>query len=242
MKGKARKLKPPRDPNRPSDRPFTWYRTHSHAFEFCPQPEFFELADPLVEERRTRFNYDRFYVLWQAIRNVANVPGAAVEVGSYRGGSAFFIASAFRRLSGTEADVHIFDTFEGCPKQAITPHDFPEAEGHFSDTSYEEVRGYLSGFQQLQIHKGDVLESLQRLAEARYRFVHLDTDLYLPTLRCLEYFGARLSARAVVVVDDYASRKSPGVSTAVSEYLAKTDVLDAWDPRSEQLVLLKRGS
>jgi hypothetical protein len=240
MKDPARKRKPPRDPGRPTDRSFKWYRGHAHAFEFCPRPEFFELADAAVEARRTRFAYDRLYVLWQAVRTVANVSGAAAEVGSFRGGSAFFIASAFARLSGDEVPFHIFDTFEGHPGEAVTGADFAAATGQFSETSYEDVRDYLSPFRQVQIHRGDVLNTLAGLPETTYRFAHLDTDLYLPTLRCLEYFGARLADGGVVVVDDYASRKSPGVAKGVSEYLGQTDRFHAWDTRTEQLVLLKR--
>ena len=63
MKDRSKKRKPPRDPERGKERSFRWYRNHSHEFEFCPPPAFFELADAMVQERRTRFGYDRFYVL-----------------------------------------------------------------------------------------------------------------------------------------------------------------------------------
>lgn len=82
--------------------------------------------------------------------------------------------------------------------------------------------------------------SLPHLDEAAYRLVHIDTDLYLPMIVCLEYFGRRMSTGGVIVVDDYASRKCPGVPKAVSEYLARTDGFHAWDMRTAQLTLVRR--
>jgi O-methyltransferase len=81
---------------------------------------------------------------------------------------------------------------------------------------------------------------LPNLEESPYRLVHIDTDLYQPTIVCLDYFGQRISPGGVIVIDDYASKKCPGVPKAVSEYLARTDQFQSWDMRTEQLMLVKR--
>jgi hypothetical protein len=214
-------------------------RKGKRALEFRPGPAFFELADPVVETKRTLLGYDRLYVFWQAIRNIANLPGEVAEIGSFRGGSAYFVASAFVAVTGEEVPMHIFDTFEGHPAQAITEHDLHTA-GQFNATSYDDVRAYLSAFRQVQVHKGDVSASLPHLQEAVYRLVHIDTDLYQPTVACLDYFGRRVVPGGVIVIDDYASRNCPGVPKAVLEYLERSDDFDAWDMRTEQLMLVKR--
>ncbi|MFW5652494.1 MAG: TylF/MycF/NovP-related O-methyltransferase [Planctomycetota bacterium] len=41
------------------------------------------------------------------------------------------------------------------------------------------------------------------LADRRYRFVHIDVDVYEPTLACLEFFWPRLSPGGAIVIDDY---------------------------------------
>lgn len=201
---------------------------------------FLELADFVKRKKQTLLGYDRLYVLWQAAGNLVNVPGAAAEVGSYRGGSAYFIASAFIRRTGGEVPMHVFDTFEGHPAEAITEHDPFHTAGHFHSTSYEHVQRFLSPFTQLRIHKGDVLQTLTYLEESVYRLVHIDTDLYRPTIACLDYFGVRMSPGGVIVLDDYTSKKCPGVPKAVSEYLDRTDQFQVWDVRTEQLMLVKR--
>jgi len=230
----------PRDPERWKIRPIEKYRTGKLAYDHRPGPAFFEFADPVVLSKRTLLRYDALYVFWQVIHNLTAVPGQITEIGTYRGGSAFFIASVCAMVGVGDVPFDVFDTFEGHPENAVSEHDPGQVAGHFNATSYDDVRAYLSQFAQVRVHKGDILAALPGLGEAPYRLVHIDTDLYLPTKRCLEYFGPRLSANGVVVLDDYGSGKCEGVRTAVGEYLAETDAFQVWDLRTEQLVLVKR--
>lgn len=232
--------KKPRDPEEWFVRPIEKYRRGKFAFPFRPSPAFFKVADPVVQSTRTLLGYDRLYVFWQAIQNVVGVPGSVAEIGTYRGGSAYFIASTFVAVAGAEVPFHVFDTFDGHPENAITEQDPDQQAGWFNGTSDDDVRAYLSPFTRVQIHKGDVVTTLPGLEEAEYRLVHVDTDLYLPTKACLEYFGSRLSSRGVFVLDDYGSRKCEGVRVAVAEYLNETDAFQIWDLRTEQLLLVKR--
>lgn len=232
--------KRPRDPEKWMHRPIEKYRKGKNALAFRPSPEFFQVADPVVKTERTLLGYDRLYVFWQAINNVQDLTGGVAEIGSYRGGSAYFIASTFLAVTGEEADFHVFDTFEGHPADKITESDPFHKAGQFNTTNFDDVKAYLSPFKKLHVHKGEVSSSLPHLAESMYRLVHIDTDLYQPTLDCLDYFGARLNSGGVVVLDDYASKKCPGVPKAVVEYLARTEGFEAWDLRTEQLMLIKR--
>lgn len=234
------KEKRSRDPEQWIHRPMKKYRKGRHGLEFRPSEAFFQLADAVVQPKRTLLGYDRLYVFWQAVGNLVDVPGAVAEIGSFRGGSAHFIASAFQHVTGDDVRMHVFDTFEGHPEQAITDNDPFHTPGQFSATSYDDVRTYLSPFAQLTVHKGEVSGSLPGLEESAYRLVHIDTDLYQPTAACLDYFGERMSSGGVIVIDDYASRKCPGVPKAVSEYVERTDRFQAWDMRTEQLMLVRR--
>lgn len=233
------KRKRSRDPELWIHRPIHKYRKKDHP-DFRPAPEFFAVADQVVAAGRTLLGYDRLYVFWQAIRNLPGVAGDVVEVGTYRGGSAYFIADALRAHGITDARFHVFDTFEGHPTDAVTDLDPGQSPGHFNETGLEEVRSYLSPFANIELHKGDVLQTLPGLPESRYRLVHLDTDLYLPTRTCLEYFEPRLSSGGVVVLDDYSAKRCTGVREAVDTYLAESGAFQAWDLRTEQLMLVRR--
>jgi O-methyltransferase len=229
----------PREPEQWIHREMRSYRGGKDALPFRPNDAFFELADFVMRKKRTLLGYDRLYVFWQAVSNLTGVPGAAAEIGSYRGGSAYFIANAFTQFTGGEVPMHVFDTFEGHPADAVTEHDPFQTAGRFQRTTYDRVRKFLRPFAQLQIHKGDVLQMLPGLAESVYRLVHIDTDLYEPTVACLDYFGGRMSPGGVIVLDDYASRKCPGVPKALSEY-TRIDQFQVWDMRTEQVMLIKR--
>ena len=179
---KTQEDKRPRDPERWIRRPIEKYRKRKIAPPLQPGAAFFALADEVVAHKRTLLGYDRLYVLWQTIRNVVDAPGDVAEIGSYRGGSAHFIAKSFITFTGHEVPIHIFDTFEGHPAGAITPNDEHHTAGQFGGTDFDKVRGLLAPFTQLTIHKGDVSASLPHLAESTYRLVHIDTDLYQPCL------------------------------------------------------------
>ena len=129
----------------------------------------------------------------------------------------------------------------GHPAAAISEADNFHQPGQFDGTSLDAVRDYLSPFTQVAFHQGDVIAQLPTLAETTYRLVHVDTDLYLPTRACLDYFEPRLSRGGVIVLVDYESKRCDGVRAAVVEYLDRVDELfQVWDLRSEQLVLVKR--
>jgi O-methyltransferase len=233
------------DEKRPRD-PASWIRRAIGKYRQRPVPQplypdeaFFALADEVIH-KRTLLGYDRLYVLWQAVRNVAMLPGSVAEIGSYRGGSAHFLAKSFIHVTGREVPIHIFDTFEGHPEGAMTAHDGLQSAGRFGGTKYDKVKALLAPFTELTIHKGDVSAALPHLTESRYRLVHIDTDLYQPTIACLDYFGRRMSANGVIVIDDYGAPKCPGVAKATAEYLARARDFQAWDPRTDQLVLVKR--
>jgi cephalosporin hydroxylase len=232
------KEKRPRDPEKWIKKGIQRYRKGS--LEFRPGAEFFSLADAVITPRRTLLGYDRLYVFWQAISNLQHVPGGVVEVGAFRGGSAWFIASALAAQVGEDVPFDVFDTFEGHPAAALSDRDTDHKEGQFSGTSFEDVKAFLSPFANVRVHKRDILEALPDLPESPYRLVHIDTDLYLPTMACLEYFTPRLSPGAVVVLDDYTSGHCPGVRAAAVEYLKGPDEFQVWDLRTEQLTLVKR--
>lgn len=203
-------------------------------------PVFLNIARPVLDDRRTQLGYDRLYVLWQAVTNVAHLALPAAEIGSYRGGTSFFLARAFQALAGGDRELHVVDTFEGHPESRISAQDAEHQRGKFTGTSYEEVRGYLAPFPRVQIHKGEASEILRGWPEMQFCLVHLDVDLYEPTRECLEYFGPRLAPGGVIVMDDFGAPNCPGVSLAAREFLERGPAFQQWDAHTEQLVLIKR--
>jgi macrocin-O-methyltransferase TylF-like protien len=202
---------------------------------------FLEAASLVLAQGRTKLQQDRLWILWQAARNTAHLGHAAAEVGTYRGGSAYFLALAFQMLLGHEIPLDAIDTFEGHPQGKVSAEDPPshhQADA-FAGTSYAEVIGYLREFEQVDVHKGELTAIAGDLPQRTYQLVHLDVDLYESTRDCLEYFTGRVARGGVIVLDDYDAPNCPGVRRAAEELLSTDDRWQWWQPQTEQLLLIK---
>jgi hypothetical protein len=49
----------------------------------------------------------------------AEIPGAIVERGVWRGGSVLAVARTLLELGATDRELYLFDTFEGMPEQTM---------------------------------------------------------------------------------------------------------------------------
>jgi O-methyltransferase len=207
-------------------------------------PEFRRVAKRTVADGRTLLGPERLWVLWQSANNAASVGSLPVaEVGSYRGGSARFLAEAFRAALGKHVELHVIDTFTGHPEAALSDFDAPvHIPGLFGDTSVDEVRAYLAGEPGAHVHVGAIADVCPELPDVTYGFAHLDVDLYQPMLTALRFFGPRLPVGGVLVLDDYDARKCPGVRAAAELYLSETAArFHSLSPHTEQLVLSRVG-
>ncbi|WP_028062447.1 glycosyltransferase [Solirubrobacter soli] len=204
-------------------------------------PRFTELVRPVVESERTMLSVPRLYTLYNAVSNSARPGVAMAEVGTFRGGTAYFLASAAAERLGEEVPLFVFDTFEGHPEHKITSEIEPEQYvGNFSETTFEDVREYLSGFEKVQVIAGEATASLRELPDQQFALVHLDVDLYLPTLECLRYFVERLVPGGAIVVDDFGAPSCPGIIQAVDEFLAEHAEFACWPMLTEQAVLVRK--
>ncbi len=205
-------------------------------FHYCPQiygagywkkidiremEGFRELAKKVIADQRTLLHYDRLYMLYQAIwnlRHLADQDLSMAEIGVYRGGGSYFIASVVKAVFEKQPRIHAVDTFEGHPND-ITPEDDTHWPGKFGDTSFAEVKNYLSVFPNVVVHKGRFQDHCSNLASERFCFVHVDVDIYSATQDCLDFFSDRLLVGGVMIVDDYGSTTCEGCRQAVDEFV-----------------------
>lgn len=194
---------------------------------------FWALHAQLLRDRRcTQFARER-YNLWTLARQVQPLPGAYAEAGVYDGGSARILCAA----KGAD-HLHLFDTFEGMPE--TDPQADPHfAAGQFADTNRQKVEAYLAAFPNVHIHQGFFPASAVDVpADRRFKFVHLDLDIYHSTLDGLRFFYPRLVRKGIIISHDYGNVTAPGVRQAFDEFLTETDepFLQLWDT---QCVLIK---
>jgi hypothetical protein len=172
---------------------------------------------------------EKQYNTIQFLRLVQFMEGCIAECGTFRGLGSFMFCHTLRETNpGYDgSSFHIFDSFEGLSKP--TERDLiQDARAGSQGTAYmaagsfqaglDHVRRALSEFPAIEFHKGWIPECFKGLPELRYRFVHIDVDLYEPTRDSLEYFYPRLREGGVIVCDDYAHLQWPGARKALDEY------------------------
>jgi hypothetical protein len=189
-------------------------------------------AQLLLDGRCTQFPRER-YNLWKLAQQLQPLAGAYAEAGVYDGGSARILCAA----KGAD-HLHLFDTFAGMP--ATDPKADPHfSVGQFADTNRQKVADYLAAFPNVHLHQGFFPDSAKDVpADRRFKFVHLDLDIYRSTLDGLRYFYPRLVRKGAIISHDYGNKTAPGVKQAFDEFLAETDepLIQLWDT---QCVLIK---
>jgi len=201
---------------------------------------FFNLAKKVIQEKRTMLGLQRLYVIWQAIYNTHLLKLPMVEVGTYRGGSAYFIAAAMLHFARVNLPFHVYDTFEGHPKSVLDPEQDPHhKEGMFSNTDYQDVVKFLSKFKTIKVHRGEFFDNIDKLPEGPLGLCHVDVDTYLTTRRCLEVLLPRLSLGGILILDDFGAEKCRGVTTAVNEKIKEMNGFNFWEMHTEQLLIVK---
>lgn len=171
----------------------------------------------------------RLQELANQLASTRGVAGDVAECGCYRGLSSHLMCQILRaeRRGFDGGGYHVFDSFQGLsdpmPENAI-PEDDPDAASLRANTGagrfrapLKLVQSNLRDFPRIAFHPGWIPYSFHGLAERRYRFVHLDVDLYDPTADALNYFYDRIMPGGAIVSDDYGW---PGARLAISQFAA----------------------
>lgn len=186
-------------------------------------PVFGDLAGAVLRGGRSSLYYDRLFSIYQIIENlkISSYGGdelQTVEVGVYKGGTSYFIASLSDRL-GLQYRHYCFDTFEGhAAKDINNAVEISHKTGTFSDTSFESVKEYLAQFKHIDIYKGRFQDTSHYVQDTPVHFVHLDMDIYEPTIFALKFFNDRLVNGGVILLDDYGFETCPGIVKAAREF------------------------
>ena len=180
---------------------------------------------------------NRVLQLFQLISAANRLPdGDYVEFGSHRG----FSTRVIHRFMDAGRTLFAFDTFEGFDERDIavekTLYESPWGAGSFAPTSVERVAKYVGDGDwptNLKLVKGWFPDSYRGMEDRRWRFVHIDFDLYAPIKAALERSWEQLLPGGIVLVHDYGCYGFPAARMAVDEFslqigLAPTELVDRW--------------
>jgi O-methyltransferase len=177
---------------------------------------------------------ERIQALRKAVYHVnrENVPGAIVECGVWKGGSA--MAAMLASLEnpwcpyGTPflREFYLYDTFEGMPPPTIEDVDLYDEPasfdllrpGHTYDCPLHEVVANIESVYNgpVEYVKGRVEDTIPRIVPEAIALLRLDTDWYASTKHELTHLYPLLAVGGILVIDDYGHWQ--GARKAVVEF------------------------
>jgi O-methyltransferase len=170
---------------------------------------------------------DRKYTLNEMLKLVAHLTGDIAECGAYAGVSAYLMC---RAAEGSDTIVHLFDSFEGLSEPGDRDGDY-WVKGALA-VSADRLHETLAGFANYRVYKGWIPERFNEVAGCRFRFVHIDVDLFQATYDSLSFFHPRMQAGGIILLDDYGFKSCPGAKAAADAYFAD---------KPERLAMLPTG-
>ena len=163
------------------------------------------------------YNTQRRWAAAQLLRLVSHLPGDTAECGVYRGATSKIICHANTR-SPHPKHHHMFDSFEGISE----PHSEDGEYWHKHDLTADEQMPaeMLQEYPDKTFYKGWIPDRFDEVADRRFSFVHVDVDLYEPTLASLQFFYERMEPHAIFLCDDYHAEFCPGATKACDQFMA----------------------
>ena len=196
------------------------------------------LENNMLFQRRVNFAKTMAHIeLFQKIRDL---PGSIVECGVFKGSSLMTFVKLLDIYSpgDTLRRVIGFDTFTGFvgldakDGQPDTRRD--KVVGGFNSVDFKPALeraiaiaksdSMIPRFSRVELVEGDVVKTLPAFVKAnpglRISLLHLDVDLYEPTLAALECLYPLVVPGGIVLLDEYGMEGFPGESAAFDEYFA----------------------
>ena len=171
--------------------------------------------------------------------------GNILEVGVFKGFSSLFLIKLENELNAEfNSKFFLIDSFEGLSKinenDVVSNKDiFQHQEGHFK-VDYNNVKILFKEYNNVKVIKGWIPKIFNSLNKDNlYKYVHIDVDLYEPTISTLNYIFDKVVKGGVIITDDFDSNAFPGNRKAWQEFFIEKNILTSISLPSGQAVYIK---
>ena len=171
--------------------------------------------------------------------------GDVLECGVFKGFSSLLLIELEKLLNNHVINNYfLVDSFEGLSE--ILEEDKPKNKNVFRNqqgnlkANFEDVEKCFFEYQNVNILKGWIPNIFNVLDENnKYKFIHIDVDLYQPTLDTLNFFYDKVVEGGIIITDDYETPLFPGNKKAWQKFLFSRKISYFALP-SGQAVIIKK--
>ena len=197
------------------------YRLGNKNLTWHKDREFLDIYQELtkVDTEKKRIP-ERKFVLHSIAKSLKNIDGDIVECGVFRGHSSYLMLYANR---DNEKMFHGFDSFEGLSqpeeKDRVKNSYSYKWKQHDLSTPEKAATSNLKMFKnRVNLYKGWIPERFEEVSNKKFSIVHIDVDLYQPTLDSIKFFWKKINKGGVLVCDDYGFETCPGAKKAMDDF------------------------
>ncbi len=174
---------------------------------------------------------NKFLAHYELYKKIKNKPGSIIECGVYKGASLMRWAHFRQSLENNESrSIFGFDAFGAFPSKGIKSSLDKKFVQNYDDgggvgINEKELLKLCKKKQFSNIHlvKGNVLSTLTKFKKKnqnlKIALLHLDMDVYEPTLHALKVFSKNMVKGGLIVIDDYSTIE--GATRAVDDFCKK---------------------
>ena len=200
-----------------------------------PKYKFSEFGRLFLEDKAFMNYYEsyhgtkNYHSLDQLMKLLISTDGReeTAECGVFQGASSHLIC---RQIRSSQKQHHVFDSFEGLS----APNDKDGTYWQKGNLACSEkiVRENLKEFDFVRYYRGWIPERFDEVSDRKFCFLHLDVDLYQPTLDTLVFFYERMTPGGIILCDDYDFATCPGAKKAMDLFFSD---------KPEEIVCLPTG-
>lgn len=177
-----------------------------HNADFLDDP-LFSNAYKLGTQTDSWQNFDirwRVYIMCWAGYYAKGLAGDYVECGVNRGGFSRAVMHYINFQNLYDRTFYLLDTFDGIPKE---DHHLVDLYKDAYTDCYVNVVETFKDFQNVQIIKGKVPDTLSQVSANKICYLSIDMNYAMPEIAALDYFYDKLVPGAIVILDDYGAGK-----------------------------------
>lgn len=221
--------------------PYTFGDSEAARAGFPPDFDHATMALFRDVEPYTMTSMERVFALRRSVEYIVrhDVPGAFVECGVWKGGSAMAMAKTLIEVGNPDRMLYLFDTFEGMPQPTADDRNYRGEAAEELLTRRHRGQAWVQAYSPLEDVKtalastgytsekmvfvrGRVEDTIPANAPEAIALLRLDTDWYESTYHELKHLYPRLSVGGVLIIDDYGHWK--GAKKAVDQFIEEYQV------------------